>query len=112
MSIMSGTLDQVRDFVLTCGQSMGVTYHYQHVYHPYHALSINDGTIIIIIVLIIILFIAIPIVNIPCNKHLWSNNFVIIREMNIYIQRIWIILNSNELITTPCSQTPKMVEHL
>ena len=107
MSVMSGALDQVRDFVMTCGQSMGISYHYQHVYHPYHALSINDGTIIIIIVLIIILFIAIPIVNIPCNKHLWSNNFVIIKEMNI-----WIFLNGNELIVTPCSQPPKMGKHL
>ena len=69
MSVMSGTLDQVRDFVMTCGQSMGISYHNQHVYHPYHALSINYCTIIIIVVLIIILFIAIPIVNIPCNKH-------------------------------------------
>ena len=30
---------------------------------------INDCTIIIIIILIIILFIAISVVNIPCNKH-------------------------------------------
>ena len=36
MSVMSRTLDQVRDFVMTCGQSMGISYHYQHVYHPYH----------------------------------------------------------------------------
>ena len=68
MCVMSRTLDQVRDFVMTCGQSMGISYHYQHVYHSYHSLSINYCTIIIIIVLIIILLIAISIVNIPCNK--------------------------------------------
>ena len=92
MSVMSGALDQVRDFVMTCGQSMGISYYYQHVYHPYHFEGIINNQ-------------RLHHYHQHClnhhplhqnfhrqhplqqtqniAKHLRSNNFVIIREMNI-----------------------------
>ena len=82
MSVMSSTLDQVRDFVMTPGQSMGISYHYQHIYHSYH-FEFNYHHHCLNHHPLHRNFHFHYTLQQTQNKHLWSNNFVIIREMNI-----------------------------